>query len=113
VASDVVIGLPRSADSQYWDILGKMPSSGEGAFNTMRGHLTAPPLSVALEMLRGVLLDQFEMKTHTETREVTVCPDRGERKTEDDEGRRLRAGRLPERPQRVSSVHEYVADGRL
>jgi uncharacterized protein (TIGR03435 family) len=72
VASDVVIGLPGSADSQYWDIMGKMPSSGEGAFNTMRGHLTPPPLSVALEMLRGVLLDQFEMKTHTETREVTV-----------------------------------------
>jgi uncharacterized protein (TIGR03435 family) len=72
VASDVVIGLPRSADSQYWDIMGKMPSSGEGAFNMMRGRLTPPPLSVALEMLRSVLLDQFEMKTHTETREVTV-----------------------------------------
>jgi uncharacterized protein (TIGR03435 family) len=72
VASDVVIGLPRSADSQYWDIMGKMPSGGEGAFNMMRGHLTPPPLSVALEMLRSVLLDQFEMKTHTETREVTV-----------------------------------------
>jgi uncharacterized protein (TIGR03435 family) len=49
-----------------------MPARGEGAFNMMRGRLTAPPLSVALEMLRGVLLDQFEMKTHTETREVTV-----------------------------------------
>ena len=72
VASDVVIGLPRSADSQYWDIMGKMPSSGEGAFNMMRGHLTPPPLRVALEMLRSVLLDQFEMKTHTETREVTA-----------------------------------------
>ncbi len=72
VASDVVIGLPRSADSQYWDILGKMPSGGEGAFNVMRGHLSPPPLSVAFEMLRGVLLDQFELKTHTETREVTV-----------------------------------------
>jgi uncharacterized protein (TIGR03435 family) len=72
VASDVVIGLPRSADSQYWDILGKMPSSGEGAFNIMRGHLSPPPLSVAFEMLRGVLLDRFEMKTHTERREVTV-----------------------------------------
>ncbi len=72
VASDVVIGLPGSADSQYWDIMGKMPSSGEGAFNVMRGHLTPPPLSVALEMLRSVLLDRFELKTHTETREVTV-----------------------------------------
>jgi uncharacterized protein (TIGR03435 family) len=72
VASDVVIGLPRSADSQYWDIVGKIPSNGEGAFNKMRGRLMPPPLSVAFEMLRGVLLDRFEMKTHTETREVTV-----------------------------------------
>jgi uncharacterized protein (TIGR03435 family) len=31
-----------------------------------------PPLSVGLEMLRGLLLDQFELKTHTENREVTV-----------------------------------------
>jgi hypothetical protein len=46
--------------------MGKMPSSGEGAFNMIRGHLMPPPLSVALEMLRSVLLDQFEMKTHTE-----------------------------------------------
>lgn len=72
VASDLVIGLPRSADTRYWDILGKMPSSGEGAFNTMRGRRTPPPLSAGLEMLRGVLLDQFRMKTHAETREVTV-----------------------------------------
>ena len=72
MASDVVIGLPRSADSQYWDIVGKIPSTGEGAFNRMRGRLMPPPLSVAFEMLRGVLLDRFEMKMHTETREVTV-----------------------------------------
>lgn len=31
-----------------------------------------PPLSVGLEMLRGLLLDDFELKTHTENREVTV-----------------------------------------
>jgi len=31
-----------------------------------------PPLSIALEMLRGLLVDQFELKTHTENREVTV-----------------------------------------
>jgi uncharacterized protein (TIGR03435 family) len=31
-----------------------------------------PPLSVGLEMLHGLLLDQFGLKTHTENREVTV-----------------------------------------
>lgn len=31
-----------------------------------------PPLSVALEMLRGLLVEEFELSTHAETREVTV-----------------------------------------
>ena len=31
-----------------------------------------PPFSVALEMMRGLLVDQFELKTHTENRETTV-----------------------------------------
>jgi uncharacterized protein (TIGR03435 family) len=72
VASDVVVGLPKSADSQRWDILAKVPSSGEGAVSVMRGRPTPPPFSVACEMLRGLLIDQFELKTHTESREVTV-----------------------------------------
>lgn len=72
VASDVLIGLPKSADSQRWDIIAKIPASGEGAVNIVRGRPTPPPFSVACEMLRGLLLDQFELKTHTETREVTV-----------------------------------------
>ena len=38
----------------------------------VRGRALPPPLSVGLEMLRGLLLDQFELKTHTENREVTV-----------------------------------------
>lgn len=72
VASDVVIGLPKSASTQAWDITAKMPITGEGALNSVRGQLRPPPLSVALEMLRGLLLDQFDLKTHTESREVTV-----------------------------------------
>lgn len=71
-ANDVVIGLPKSADSQIWDITAKVPSTGEGAPNVVGGRPQPPPLSVGLEMLRGLLLDQFEMKTHTENREVTV-----------------------------------------
>ena len=71
-ASDLVVGLPKSADSQRWDIIAKVPSTGEGAVNIVRGRPTPPPFSVACEMLRGLLLDEFELKTHTETREVTV-----------------------------------------
>lgn len=72
IADDIVIGLPKSADSQRWDIFAKVPSTGEGAPNVVRGRTLPPPLSVGLEMLRGAILDQFELKTHTENREVTV-----------------------------------------
>ncbi len=71
-AADVVVGLPKSAETQRWDINAKVPSTGEGAPNIVNGRPLPPPLSVGLEMLRGLLVDQFEMKTHTENREVTV-----------------------------------------
>jgi uncharacterized protein (TIGR03435 family) len=72
IAADTVVGLPKSADSQVWDITAKVPSTGEGAPNVVRGRPQPPPLSVGLEMLRGLLVDQFELKTHSEDREVTV-----------------------------------------
>jgi uncharacterized protein (TIGR03435 family) len=72
IAADMVIGVPKSADSQRWDITAKVPTTGEGAPNVVRGRPQPPPLSVGLEMLRGLLLDQFELKFHTENREVTV-----------------------------------------
>jgi uncharacterized protein (TIGR03435 family) len=72
VAGDVVVGLPKSADTDRWDILAKVPSTGEGAPNVVRGRPQPPPLSVGLEMLRGLIVDQFQLKTHTEEREVTV-----------------------------------------
>lgn len=72
VAADTIVGLPKSASTQAWDITAKVPTTGEGALNTVGGQLRPPPLSVALEMLRGLLLDRFELKTHTENREVTV-----------------------------------------
>src|SRR6185369_11464769 len=64
--------IPKSADTQRWDITAKVPMTGEGAPNIVNGRPLPPPLSVGLEMLRGVLLDQFKLKTHTENREVTV-----------------------------------------
>jgi uncharacterized protein (TIGR03435 family) len=72
VSDDTVIGLPKSADTQRWDIIAKLPTTGEGAAIMTNGRQLPPPLSVALEMMRGMLVDQFEMKTHTENREVTV-----------------------------------------
>ena len=71
-ADDLVVGLPKSADTQRWDILAKVPGTGEGAPNVAGSKPQPPPFSVGLEMLRGVLLDQFELKTHMENREVTV-----------------------------------------
>src|SRR5262249_48860831 len=72
VAEDIVVGLPKSTDSQRWDITAKVPSTGEGAPNMVGGRPQPPPFSVGVEMLRGLLVDQFELKTHTENREVTV-----------------------------------------
>jgi uncharacterized protein (TIGR03435 family) len=72
VAADMVVGLPKSADSQQWEITAKVPSTGEGAPNIVGGRPQPPPLSIGLEMLRGLLVDEFELKTHAENREVTV-----------------------------------------
>jgi uncharacterized protein (TIGR03435 family) len=72
IGDDVVLGLPKSADAQRWEITAKVPSTGEGAPNIVRGRPQPPPLSVGLEMLRGLLVERFEMKTHTENREVAV-----------------------------------------
>lgn len=72
VAADTVIGLPKAADDVRWDIVAKMPEAGEGAPRLVQGQRQPPPFSVAVEMLRGLLVDSFAMKTHTENREVTV-----------------------------------------
>jgi uncharacterized protein (TIGR03435 family) len=72
VAGDMLVGIPKSADSQRWDITAKVPSTGEGAPNVAGGRPAPPPLSIGLEMLRGLLLESFELKTHAENREVTV-----------------------------------------
>ena len=72
VAADTVIGLPKSADNVRWDIVAKMPETGEGAPLLVHGQRQPPPFSVAAEMLRRLLVDSFEMKTHIENRQVTA-----------------------------------------
>ncbi len=71
-ANDVIVDLPKSADSQAWLITAKLPSTGEGAPIAGGARPLPPQPSVVMEMLRGLLADQFELKTHTENREVTV-----------------------------------------
>ena len=72
IAADTVVGLPKSADGQHWNIMAKVPMTGEGAPNVVHGRPQPPPVSVGLEMLYGLMLDRFELKSHTENREVTV-----------------------------------------
>jgi len=69
---DEIIGLPKSAISQRWDITAKLPATGDGA--PVAGGLRPQPpqRTVVMEMMRGLLADQFEMKVHRENREVTV-----------------------------------------
>jgi len=72
VANDMVIGVPKSVSEQNWEINAKAPTTGEGAPTIINGRPTPPPFSVALQMLYGLLLEQFQLKTHTENRDVTV-----------------------------------------
>jgi len=69
---DEIIGLPKSAETQLWDITAKLPSTGEGAPIGGGARPQPPPRVVLMEMMRGLLAEQFELKTHTENREVTV-----------------------------------------
>jgi uncharacterized protein (TIGR03435 family) len=72
VAADTVINLPKSADEDRWDIIAKMPATGEGAPQIVHGQRQPPPFSIVTEMLHGLLIESFDMKTHSEMREVTV-----------------------------------------
>ncbi len=108
IAADMVVGLPSSADSQHWEITAKVPSTGEGAPNVVNGRPQPPPLSVGLEMLRGLLIDQFELKTHTENREVTsytlTMGNRKPKMTQADESERSECKPDPNAPKPATSV---------
>jgi uncharacterized protein (TIGR03435 family) len=69
---DEIIGLPKFADSQLWDITAKFPSTGEGSPYVTGGRTIPPTQSILLKMIQDLLADQFELKTHTEKREITV-----------------------------------------
>jgi len=69
---DIVVGLPKFADETRWEINAKVPATGEGAPNVVNGKPLPPPLSIALEMLKNLLIDRFALKTHQEPREITV-----------------------------------------
>jgi uncharacterized protein (TIGR03435 family) len=71
LASDFVVG-PKSLETHY-TILAKAPSTGIGApGRSGTGVETAPPINVALMMLRSMLEDRFKLKTHKEDRPVTA-----------------------------------------
>jgi len=72
LANDIVVGLPKFADTARWEIVAKVPMTGEGAPNIVNGRPLPPPLSVGLEMLNGLMIDRFGLKTHMENREITV-----------------------------------------
>jgi len=113
VADDMLIGLPKSADTQRWDITAKVPSTGEGAPNIVRGRTAPPPLSVGLEMLRGLLVDQFELKTHTENREVTVyalmLAGEKPKLTKADEGERSGCRPDPNAPKPAANINAMIS----
>lgn len=70
--NDEIFGLPKSAETQRWDITAKLPSTGDGAPVAGGAQPQPPPRIVVMEMLRSMLADQFELKVHRESREVTV-----------------------------------------
>jgi uncharacterized protein (TIGR03435 family) len=69
---DEIFGLPKSAGTQLWDITAKLPSTGDGAPLAGGARPQPPPRAVVMEMLRGLLEDQFELKAHRENREAVV-----------------------------------------
>jgi uncharacterized protein (TIGR03435 family) len=113
IAADMVVGLPKSADTQSWDITAKVPSTGEGAPNVVGARPLPPPLSVGLEMLRGLLLDQFELKTHTENREVTVYAltlgSNKPKMTQADDSERSGCKPDPNAPKPVTNIQTMIA----
>jgi len=70
LASDYVIA-PESAKTHY-TIVAKVPSTGIGAATRDGGREQAPPLTVALMMLRSMLEERFKLKSHREDRPTTV-----------------------------------------
>jgi uncharacterized protein (TIGR03435 family) len=71
LAEDMIAG-PKSLDTTHFTIVAKAPGSGIGAPGREGGRETAPPINVALAMLRSMLEERFKLKSHKEERPVTV-----------------------------------------
>jgi len=67
IAADSIIG-PKFIETTHFTIVAKTPNTGIGAPSRVDGREVAPPLSVALMMLRSMLEDRFKLKTHKEDR---------------------------------------------
>jgi uncharacterized protein (TIGR03435 family) len=83
LANDILVGGPKFLDTDRYTIVAKAPSSGIGAPNRDGGRETAPPIDVALKMLRTLLEERFKLVTHKEARPVTayaLLPPKGELK---------------------------------
>jgi uncharacterized protein (TIGR03435 family) len=71
LASDYIVG-PKFIETAHFTIVAKAPTTGIGAPGRENGRETAPPINVALMMLRSMLEDRFKLKTHREDRPTTV-----------------------------------------
>lgn len=71
MAPDLIVA-PKFAETAHFTIVAKAPSTGIGAPNRDGGREVAPPIDVALAMLRSMLEDRFKLVTHKEDRPVTV-----------------------------------------
>ena len=72
LAADMLAGGPKFMDTERYNILAKAPSTGIGAPGRDGGRETAPPIQVALAMLRNLLEERFKLKTHKEDRPVSA-----------------------------------------
>jgi uncharacterized protein (TIGR03435 family) len=59
-------------ETSHFTIVAKAPNSGIGAPGRDGGRETAPPIGVALMMLRSMLEERFKLVTHKEDRPTTV-----------------------------------------
>jgi uncharacterized protein (TIGR03435 family) len=83
LAGDLLVGGPKFLDTDRYNIVAKVPTSGIGAATREGGREVAPPIDVALKMLRALLEDRFKLVTHKENRMVTayaLVPPKGETK---------------------------------
>jgi uncharacterized protein (TIGR03435 family) len=62
--SDQVMGLPKWADTERFDIVAKAPSAGPA--------LTGMDMDVLAPMIRALLVDRFKMTYHTEERPASA-----------------------------------------